>query len=231
MTQTKASRHVAVAGATGLVGRNLIQQLCADSSIARVQALVRRASGMKAPRLVEQVVDFADLPALPPLDELYLALGTTIKVAGSRAAFRAVDLDANLAVARAAQAAGARRIGLVSALGASPKSSFFYNRVKGELEQALASLELEALVIARPSLLRGDRAALGQQPRAGESWASRADALLRPVMPRGWRAIDAADVAAALVRKVPKAQGCLVLSSAEMQGLGAGAKKLDIGPG
>src|SRR5581483_6669242 len=78
------------------------------------------------------------LPPLPPVDEVYLALGTTIKVAGSQAAFRAVDYDANLAVARAALAAGARRCGLVSAMGADAKSKVFYNRVKGELEEALA---------------------------------------------------------------------------------------------
>jgi len=155
---------------------------------------------------------------LPALDEVYLALGTTIKIAGSRERFRAVDFDANLAVARAAQAAGARRAGLVSALGAQARSSVFYSRVKGELEEALAALGFDALVIAQPSMLRGDRDALGQPERTGERWAARADRLLGPLIPRKLRAIDAADVAAALAREVPRAQGRVVLTSAAMQG-------------
>jgi len=218
MTTTTKNRDVAVAGATGLVGRNLVQRLCADPSVATVHALARRDLDVADAKLVLHKVDFSTLPELPPLDEVYLALGTTIKTAGSQAAFRAVDLDANLAVARAAHAAGARRIGLVSALGANAGSRIFYNRIKGELEQVLATLDLEALVIARPSLLRGDRAGLGQAERPGEVWGARLDALLRPVIPRRLRAIDAADVAASLAQQVPRAQGRVVLSSDQMQG-------------
>lgn len=215
-----AQRAVAVAGATGLVGRSLVARLCADPSVAVVHALVRRDPGLAHPKLRVHTVDFAALPALPALDEVYLALGTTIKIAGSRERFRAVDFDANLAVARAVQAAGARRAGLVSALGAQARSSVFYSRVKGELEEALAALGFgfDALVIAQPSMLRGDRDALGQPERTGERWAARADRLLGPLIPRKLRAIDAADVAAALAREVPRAQGRVVLTSAAMQG-------------
>jgi len=211
-------RSVAVAGATGLVGRQLVQRLCADRGVAVVYALARRALEAADPKFVVLPVDFSALPELPPMDEVYLALGTTIKVAGSQAAFQAIDLDANLAVARAAHTAGARRVGLVSAMGANAHSRIFYNRVKGQLEQALAMLDLDALVIARPSLLRGDRAALGQAVRRGEVWGDRVGRALRPLIPRGWRVIEAADVAAALVREVPRAQGQRTLSSASMQG-------------
>lgn len=217
MTGTVRPRNVAVAGATGLIGRHLVQQLCADPSVATIHALARRELDITNPKLVTHRVDFSALPELPPLDEVYLALGTTIKAAGSQAAFRAVDLDANLAVARAAHAAGARRIGLVSALGANARSRIFYNRIKGELEQALAALDLDALVIARPSLLRGDRAVLGQAERAGEVWGARLDTLLRPLIPRHLRAIDAADVAASLVQQVPGAHERVLLSSDAMQ--------------
>ncbi|WP_293224181.1 NAD(P)H-binding protein [Ottowia sp.] len=212
------SRRVAVAGATGLVGRCLVQQLCAEPAVAAVHGLARRPLGWTHPKLHMHVVDFAALPALPPVDEVYLALGTTIRQAGNQAAFRAVDFDANLAVARAAQAAGAGRAGLVSAMGANAKSSVFYSRVKGELEDALAALGFDALVIARPSMLRGDRAVLGQPVRAGELRWARLDALLRPLIPSNYRAIDAADVAAALCRQVPTAQGRVVLPSGAMQG-------------
>lgn len=218
MAGSSAQRAVAVAGATGLVGRSLVERLCAEPSVAVVHALVRRDSGLAHPKLRVQTVDFAALSALPPLDEVYLALGTTLKIAGSQERFRAVDFDANLAVARAAQAAGARRAGLVSALGAQAHSSVFYSRVKGELEEALAALGFDALVIAQPSMLRGDRHALGQPERTGERWATRVDGLLGPLIPRKFRAIDAADVAAALAREVPCAQGRVVLTSAAMQG-------------
>ena len=118
-------RTVALAGATGLVGREIFQGLLADPSVASIHVLGRRAVEAH-PKVTPHVVDFgAALPALPRLDEVYLALGTTIKIAGSQGAFKAVDFDANLAVARAALAAGARRAGLVSAMGASaiPASS------------------------------------------------------------------------------------------------------------
>ncbi len=217
-TPAHTPRTVAVAGATGLVGRCLVQQLCAQPSVAVVHTLGRRPLDLQHPKLQQHVVDVTALPALPPLDEIYLALGTTIRQAGSQARFRAVDFDANLAVARAAQASGARRAGLVSAMGANARSSVFYSRVKGELEEALAALNFETLVIARPSMLRGDRDALGQPVRAGERRWARLDAWLRPLIPSNLRAIDAADVAAALVQQVPLARGQHVLPSGAMQG-------------
>lgn len=211
-------RRVAVTGASGLVGRCLVNRLCADPTVATVHALVRRELDMRHSKLQIHVVDFANIPTLPRIDEVYLALGTTIKIAGGQAAFRAVDFDINLAVAQAALAAGAHRAGLVSALGANARSPVFYNRIKGELEKALAALPLTALVIARPSILRGNRRSLGQPRRRGEERWGRIDALLRPFIPRRLRAIDAADVAAALAKSVPVARGREVLDSSAMQG-------------
>lgn len=211
------SRTALVAGATGLVGREILQGLLADDSVAAVHALVRRPLGVKHPKLTAHVVDFAALPALPTVDEAYLALGTTIKVAGSQSAFRAVDFDANLAVAQAARAAGAKRLGLVSAMGADARSSIFYNRVKGELEAALAQLGYETVVIARPSFLAGDRESLGQPVRGGEKLALRVSQWLRPVIPANLRSIAARDVAAALLREVPAASGRKIMLSSEMQ--------------
>lgn len=214
----EGGRVALVAGASGLVGRALVARLCADPGVARVHALVRRPLAMNAPKLQLHVVAFDRLPALPPVDEAYLALGTTIAVAGSREAFRAVDFEANLAVARAALAAGARRIGLVSAMGADAASRVFYSRVKGELEDALAALPLQALVIARPSLLLGDRDRLGQPRRRGEHLAAGLDRWLRPLLPARLRGIAADDVAAALVAALAHGRGLHVLDSARMQG-------------
>ena len=205
-TRHAPARRVAVAGASGLVGRALVARLCADPGVAQVHALVRRPLALPQAR------------ALPPLDEVYLALGTTIRQAGSRAAFRAIDLDATLALAQAALAAGARRVGLVSALGAEASSRVPYNRIKGEVELALAALPFSGCVIARPSLLLGDRDALGQPRRFGERMAARLDRWLRPWIPAPYRAIAADDVAAALVAAVPQATGLRVLASAQMQG-------------
>jgi uncharacterized protein YbjT (DUF2867 family) len=211
------ARTALVAGATGLVGREIVRGLLADASVASVHVLARRPVGITDAKLREHVVDFAALPALPACDEAYLALGTTIKVAGSQPAFRAVDFEANLAVARAAQAAGARRLGVVSAMGADPASGIFYSRVKGELEQALAALGFEALVIARPSMLAGNRGALGQPERHGEHMALAVSRWLKPLIPANYRSIAAQDVAAALLREVPRAQGREVLLSGAMQ--------------
>jgi uncharacterized protein YbjT (DUF2867 family) len=158
---------------------------------------------------------------LPAHDDVYIALGTTIKQAGSQAAFRAVDVDAVLACARAARAAGATRLALVSALGADAGSRVFYNRVKGEVEAAVAALGFDAVVIAQPSLLLGDRAALGQPARLGEQLGIR---LLTPflgLIPATARPIRADVVARALVHAVeqghPKLQR---LPSAELQRIG-----------
>ena len=212
-----AQRTALVAGATGLVGGAILQGLLADEGVAAVHALVRRPLALQHPRLTLHVVDFAALPALPAVDEAYLALGTTIKVAGSQPAFRAVDFDANLAVAQAVRAGGTQRLGLVSAMGADARSSIFYSRVKGELENALASLGFATLVIARPSMLAGDRAALGQAVRGGEELAVKASRWLRPLIPANYRSIAAQDVAAALLREVPRAAGRKTLLSGAMQ--------------
>ena len=210
-------RTVALAGATGLVGRSLREGLLADTSVQSVHVLGRRNPRVAHARITFHIVDFSKVPPLPPVDEVYLALGTTIKVAGSQAAFRTVDFDANFAVARAALAAGARRCGLVSAMGANAKSRVFYNRVKGELEEALGQLPFEGLVIARPSLLIGDRAALGQPERPLEKVSEVFMKMLGPLIPANYRAIATAQVARTLLARTPSAEGRVVVLSGEIQ--------------
>ena len=137
-------------------------------------------------------------------------------MAGSQAAFRAIDFNANLAVARAALAAGARRCGLVSAMGANAKSSVFYNRVKGELEEALAQIPFEGLVVARPSLLIGNRGSLGQPERPLEEILAIFMKLFGPLIPANYRAIDAAKVARTILACTPAAEGRVVVLSGDM---------------
>ena len=212
-----AHRKAVVAGATGLVGSYILRGLVADASVKEVHVLARRAPAVAHAKVRIHLVDFRALPALPPLDEVYLALGTTIAQAGGRDAFSAVDLDANLAVAQAALRVGARRCGLVSAMGADARSPVFYNRVKGELEDALAALPFDTLVIARPSLLTGDRATLGQPDRLGESLANRVGALLGPLVPARYRPVGADRVARALLATVPELAGRTILPSDAIQ--------------
>lgn len=208
-----------MAGATGLVGRELLRLFLDDPTVEVVHAFGRRAPGIEHPKLLAHVVNFAALSPLPPVDEVYLALGTTIKVAGSQAAFRAVDIEANLAMARAALAAGARRAGLVSAMGADARSRVFYNRCKGELEDALKSLKLDALVVARPSLLLGERTGLGQPPRAGERIGQFLSPFLSRLLPANLRPIRAEAVARALSLRVPHATGTEILASGTLASL------------
>lgn len=193
----------------------------ADDSVSAVHSLGRRPLQLQHPKLTHHVVDFTRLPALPAAGEVFLALGTTIKVAGSQAAFRAVDYDANLAVARMALALGATKAGVVSAMGADAESSIFYNRVKGELEDALSSLGFATLVIARPSFLTGDRESLGQPLRGGEKLALNLSRWLAPVIPDNLKSIPAKSVAGALLKTVPTASGKTVLLSGQMQAMAA----------
>lgn len=199
----------------------MLQALLADSAVSEVHALSRRPLAVDHPKLQVHQVNFARLPTLPQVDEVYLALGTTIKVAGSKAAFRAVDFDANLAVAQAAFAAGARRAGLVSAGAANARSSMFYTRVKGELEDALKTMPFTALVIAQPSLLLDYRDGLGQPTRIGEIIAIPIAKLLAPILPGAYKPVHARAVAQALVRTTPTAQGVVILPSHELARLGA----------
>lgn len=212
-----ASRTVIIAGATGLVGREILQGLLADRTVAAVHSLGRRMPAAQNAKLTAHVVNFAALPALPPADEVYLALGTTIKVAGSQAAFRAIDHDANLAVASAALAAGVKRLGLVSAMGADASSKVFYSRVKGQLEDALAAMPFEGMVIARPSMLVGDREVLGQPIRQGEVLASALGKAVGFLIPVNYKPINASAVAKALLFTVPSARGRTVLLSGSMR--------------
>jgi uncharacterized protein YbjT (DUF2867 family) len=214
--QHMTGRTIIIAGATGLVGRDILDGLLADRTVVAVHSLGRRAAAIAHPKLTAHIVDFAALPTLPRADEVYLALGTTIKIAGSQAAFRALDYDANLAVATAALAAGASKAGLVSAMGASPDSTVFYSRVKGELENALAQLPFDGLVIVRPSMLVGNREALGQATRRGEEWASTLGKTFGFLIPANYKPIAAAAVARALLSTVPSAKGRQVLLSGAM---------------
>jgi uncharacterized protein YbjT (DUF2867 family) len=214
------SRTALVAGASGLVGGFLLDELLASPLYQQVHSLGRRALPREHPRLTQRTVDFTRLEdePLPPAEDAFCCLGTTIKKAGSREAFRAVDHDAVLAFARTAQRAGARRLLVVTAQGADPRSRIFYSRVKGEVEQALQALGLESLFLLRPWLLLGER----NERRPGEQAAILASKalgpLLRPLLPRPIEARTVARAMLALAREAPR--GVQIALSEELQELG-----------
>lgn len=194
-----------LAGATGLIGSSLLNELLSQDWYERVVALVRRSTGVHHPRLVERIVDFSSLNAdeFAPVDDVFCALGTTIKKAGSPARFREVDFEYPLKLARAAKNAVAQQFLLVSSVGANAKSSNFYLRVKGELEAALRDEGFDSLHIFRPSILVGKRA----ESRPGERLGIIAGQVIAPLLigsSRKYRPIRASDVAKAMVAAAHK---------------------------
>ncbi|WP_270168760.1 NAD(P)H-binding protein [Paenibacillus sp. SYP-B4298] len=213
-----------VAGATGLIGQELVQQLLEHPAYSQVVALVRRELGMSHPKLLQQMLSFDQLEDevegrwLQGAD-VYCALGTTIKKAGSQEAFRRVDYTYPLALGRAARRHDAACLVIVTAMGASARSNIFYSRVKGEVERDLSALKLKRLVVMRPSLLLGERA----EKRPGEHAASAAYRLLGGLMigPLAkYKAIEGREVARAMIAAARRAGSPFeVLESQEIAAL------------
>ncbi|WP_442603237.1 oxidoreductase [Paenibacillus sp. KN14-4R] len=190
-----------IIGGTGLVGQQLVDQALRHAQYDRVVMLVRKRKELDHPKLEQQEIDFAklaDYEFAMQGDDVFCCLGTTQKKAGSQQAFRLVDHDYPLYVARTAKMQGARSFLIITAMGASVHSSIFYSRVKGELEQHLKELGLNALHIFRPSLLTGNRT----EHRSGEKYAAKLFQVINFLLVgplRKYRSIDAAVVARAML--------------------------------
>ena len=196
------TRSAVLLGASGLVGSHLLRLLADDPAYAAIKAFTRRPLGLSGPTVHEVAVDF-DRPEgyrahLAGVDDVFCCLGTTIKKAGSEDAFRKVDFEAPLAVAREARASGAGQFLIVTAVGANAKSRIFYNRVKGEVEEALGKLDFpRGLKVLHPSMIVGERA----ERRPAERIVMGLMRSTRPLFVGGmtrYRAIDAIDVARAM---------------------------------
>jgi uncharacterized protein YbjT (DUF2867 family) len=212
-------RTVVLLGATGLVGRECLRQLEADPGVGGITVVVRRPLETTSSKARVVVVDFDALASRSELfavDQIFCALGTTIKQAGSREAFRRVDLDYPREAAVIGQRQGARHFLLVSALGASSTSRIFYNRVKGELEDALRTMQYRSVTIVRPSLLLGERT----KPRLGEELGKRMGWLA----PGKYKPVQASDVARALVQSAREDEpGLHIIESDEIRLQSSGA--------
>ena len=202
-------------GATGLVGGLVLRQALADARVARVVAPTRRALAPHG-KLENPVVDFDALPRDAgwwSVDAVVCALGTTIRQAGSQAAFRKVDYELPLAVAQLARVKGARAFVLTSSVGADAGSRTFYLRVKGEVEDAIGRCGFPSLAIVRPSMLGGERA----ESRPMERLGMKSMQALAPLLPARWRVVSAEAVARALVACAIRATpGTTVIESEEI---------------
>jgi uncharacterized protein YbjT (DUF2867 family) len=189
-----------VLGTTGLVGTELVKVLVQQNNYEKIHLLVRKSIQPIDPVCEVHVVDFDKLDTYPELfqvTDVFCCLGTTIKKAKTKEAFRKVDYQYPLEAAKMAVAGGAGSYLIITAMGANSKSLFFYNQVKGDIESALKQLNLPALHIFRPSLLLGDR---GEQ-RFGEDVATKFSGVMNALMVgplRPFKAIEAKTVARAM---------------------------------
>ena len=192
-------RKAVVAGATGLVGSHLIRELCESEEYESVTALVRRELDYRHPKLTERLVDFErmEVADMKQADDMFCCLGTTIKKAGTRAAFEQVDLVYPLRLAELAKNQGIPHFMVISAIGASEKAKAHYSRVKGKLERELIEMDLPRLSIIRPSLLTGKRDEFRLGEKAGEMVLKVMNPLLVGPMKR-MRSVEAAQVALAM---------------------------------
>ena len=203
-------------GGSGLVGRQVLNTLLDTPACAQVHTWVRRPLERAHDKLVQQVVDFERIEGIrvPEVDAVFCCLGTALRVAGSRAAFRRVDQDHVLACARAARVAGAGHFVLVSAIGADARSRVFYSRVKGETEAAVCALGYPSVTLVRPSLLTGERA----EWRLGERLAIGILSPLAFLVPARYRPVADIAVARAMVDAAARGQpGVEIIESDRLQ--------------
>jgi uncharacterized protein YbjT (DUF2867 family) len=209
------ARSALLVGATGLIGSYLLARLIASPAYRAVTVWARSAPGRQDPKLTVRRIDFHRLESeRVGAEDVYCALGTTIKRAGSQAEFRRVDYEYPVALARAAARDGARRLMVVSALGAAADSRIFYNRVKGEMEQAVRAAGVATTYFFRPSLLAGPRA----KPRLGEQLGLVIGALFGPLL-GNYRPIHADLVAAAMLAAARSGSPGRAFESAQIRDL------------
>ena len=187
-----------VIGASGLIGTQLIKLLIADGGYTII-ALVRKKLPLQNDKLNQIQFDFDDTKmSIPQVDEVFCCLGTTIKVAGSKTQFYKVDFEYVLTIAKAGFENGAKKMAMVSSMGADKNSTFFYNRTKGEIEAAVTKIGYQSLYIFRPSILLGKRTEF----RFGELIGKAVMTFFSFAIPKKYKPIEASTVAAAMILKM-----------------------------
>ncbi|WP_454192673.1 oxidoreductase [Paenibacillus sp. Marseille-Q7038] len=198
------ARKAIVIGATGMVGQQLVTQLLEQKPYTEVVTLVREPREFTHPKLKQVVVNWDELEkyesAFHQADDLFCCLGTTIKKAGSQAAFRKVDLEYPITVAKIAERHGIKQFIGISSMGANAKSRVFYSRTKGQFEEEMKKTGIPSVHFVRPSLLIGDRKENRTGEKIGEVLLGWLDPLLKLGKGQNYRAIPGSLVAAAMIR-------------------------------
>lgn len=211
------SKVALVVGTTGLIGAQLLDLLLGDNRYSKVIALSRKPLAVNHKKLDNLVVDFnrlVDYADSLKADDVFCCLGTTMKQAGSQAAFLKVDFEFPLEIARITKGLGAKQYFIITALGANKKSSFYYNRVKGEIEEAIGELGFESYHIFRPSFLQGIRV----ESRTGEQATNAFFRIFGFLVPKKLKAIDSVKVARAMLAKAKEeSQGRFIHESGVLQ--------------
>jgi uncharacterized protein YbjT (DUF2867 family) len=216
-----------VLGASGLVGNELVKVLIQQDKYEKIHLLVRKPIEVKHSNCEQHVLDFDQLHNYSELfhvTDVFCCLGTTIKKAKTKAAFRKVDYEYPFEAAKLASISGVEKFLIITAMGSNSKSMIFYNQVKGQVEESLAKLNLPSVHIFRPSLLLGKRAEF----RFGEKMAEKSSALLNAVMVgplRPYKAIEARNVATAMAAVAGTSKmGVNIYPSQEIERIAKGDK-------
>lgn len=189
-----------IIGSTGLIGSHLLDQLVKDDHYSKVRLIVRRPPEVSNPNIEVRVIDFTDdqafRSAVAGSSAVFCAIGTTRKkVKGDMTEYRKVDFDIPVKAARFCSETGCRKFLLVSSVGADSKSSNFYLKLKGEVEDQVSTLEIPHIAIFRPSMLLGKRT----EKRPAEALAQTFSSLLTFLFPAKYKPIKAATVAEAMI--------------------------------
>ena len=186
-----------VVGATGAALREIVRGLCEDENYDKIIVWARRELNFSHEKLETQIINFDEIKDIRPreIDEIFCALGTTMKQAGSRGQFYKVDVSYPVNIAKWGIASGARRFALISSQGANERSRFFYLRAKGKAEKKIAALGFKSLQIARLPAIKSER----EQVRMGELFTIWLFGLLPKFILTNYRPMSAKDIAAAVI--------------------------------
>lgn len=190
-----------ILGATGLTGSLVLEQLIANTNYSKIKLFSRSASGITNPKVEEHIVDLLNLESVASsftADEVYCCIGTTKKKTPDQALYRSIDYGIPAMAAKLCHANGIKTLSVVSAIGANPNSSIFYNRTKGEMEQAILSAGIERTYILRPSIIGGNR----QEKRTGEKVGLSVFRFLKPIFIgklKKYAVVDPSKIAAKMI--------------------------------
>ena len=186
-----------VVGATGAVGREIVRGLCEDENYDKIIVWARRELNFSHEKLETQIINFDEIKDIRPreVDEIFCALGTTMKQAGSRGQFYKVDVSYPVNIAKWGIASGVRRFALISSQGADERSRFFYLRAKGKAEKKIVALKYESVQIARLPAIKSER----ERVRMGELFTIWLFGLLPKFILTNYRPMSAQDIAASVI--------------------------------